>query len=70
MTYKIVNKDYFQVHDEQEEAWKILAEILDKNPNKTKLFVSDTEELQSYIMWLGMKTGLKVERTNKKTYME
>ena len=70
MTYKIVNKDYFQVHDEQEEAWKILADILDKNPNKTKLFVSDTEELQSYIMWLGMKMGLKVERTNKKTYME
>lgn len=70
MTYKIVNKDYFQVHDEQEEAWKILAELLDKNQGKTKLFVSDAEELQSYIMWLGLQMGLKVERTNKKTYME
>lgn len=34
------------------------------------IYVSDSEELQSYMLWGGMMQGLLARRTTKKTYLE
>ncbi len=71
MKLKIVYNNYFETGDEQEIAWDKLNKLIEENQGKTKLFVSDYEELQSYMLWFGQILGLKTERTNKKTsYME
>lgn len=35
-----------------------------------KVYVSDEEELQSYMMYAAQLLGIKYERTHKKTYVE
>jgi hypothetical protein len=64
------SEDDFQIAiDRIKILYDIHMEIYDKRP--TKIFVSDTDELQSYIMWAASTFGLTHERTEKiKTYIE
>ena len=36
----------------------------------TELYVSDSEEYQSYLLWFGKSFNLETERTKKATYLK
>ena len=39
--------------------------IINNNRRPTKLYVSDNEEYQSYLLWFGKSFNLETERTKK-----
>ena len=41
--------------------------IINNNRRPTKLYVSDNEEYQSYLLWFGKSFNLETERTKKVT---
>ena len=62
--------------DEKSQATVIVDKFIKEFINKygkspTTIYISDEEELQSYIMWVSMIYGLKVKLTlNYKTWVE
>jgi len=44
--------------------------IINNNRRPTKLYVSDNEEYQSYLLWFGKSFNLETERTKKVTYLK
>jgi hypothetical protein len=79
-TLRIVTEnDVAFIQNDEEVEYDKAVEIVSKlygdfvyqhDTKPTKIYVSDNEELQSYIMWVVTTFGLKYERTEKKTYME
>ena len=63
------------VNDEEAMAFNRIEELIrefkkDNGRRPTKIYVSNNEELQSYLMWFSSSYGLKSERTEKGTYLE
>tara|TARA_Y100001963_G_scaffold158724_1_gene259414 strand:+ start:228 stop:476 length:249 start_codon:yes stop_codon:yes gene_type:complete len=63
------------VNDEEAMAFNRIEELIrefkkDNGRSPTKIYVSNNEELQSYLMWFSSSYGLKSERTEKGTYLE
>ena len=63
------------VNDEEAVAFNRIEELIrefkkDNGRRPTKIYVSNNEELQSYLMWFSSSYGLKSERTEKGTYLE
>ena len=63
------------VNDEEAVAFNRIEELIrefkkDNGRRPTKIYVSNDEELQSYLMWFSSSYGLKSERTEKGTYLE
>jgi hypothetical protein len=78
MTLRIINEDELNPpqEDEAEVALSYLLRLMAAYQEKNKaapykVYVSDTEELQSMIMYAASTIGLKFDRTAKpKTYLE
>ena len=49
---------------------KNIISIVNNNKRPTKLYVSDSEDNQSYLLWFGKSFNLETERTKKATYLE
>jgi len=67
--------NYDWVNDEEAMAFNRIEELIrefkkDNGRRPTKIYVSNNEELQSYLMWFSSSYGLKSERTEKGTYLE
>ena len=63
------------VNDEEAVAFNRIEELIrefkkDNGRSPTKIYVSNNEELQSYLMWFSSSYGLTSERTEKGTYLE
>ena len=63
------------VNDVEAMAFSRIEELIrdfkkDNGRSPTKIYVSNNEELQSYLMWFSSSYGLKSERTEKGTYLE
>ena len=63
------------VNDEEAMAFNRMEELIrefkkDNGRSPTKIYVSNNEELQSYLMWFSASYGLTSERTEKGTYLE
>ena len=63
------------VNDEEAVAFNRIEELIrefkkDNGRRPTKIYVSNDEELQSYLMWFSASYGLTSERTEKGTSLE
>ena len=63
------------VNDEEAVAFTkiedLIREFAKNNGRKpTKIYVNESEELQSYLLWFSSSYGLKAESTKKSTYLE
>tara|TARA_Y100000593_G_scaffold89423_1_gene173650 strand:+ start:436 stop:684 length:249 start_codon:yes stop_codon:yes gene_type:complete len=63
------------VNDEEALAFTKIEDLIreftkDNGRKPTKIYVSDSEELQSYLLWFALSYGLKSETTKKLTYLE
>ena len=63
------------VNDEEAMAFSRIEELIrdfkkDNGRSPTKIYVSDSEDNQSYLLWFGKSFNLETERTKKATYLE
>ena len=70
-----IEDNYDWVNDEEAVAFTRIENLIrdfPKNNGKkpTKIYVSNDEELQSYLLWFSASYNLKSEPTEKATYLE
>lgn len=63
------------VNDEEAQTFTQIEDlirefIVNNGKRPTKLYVSDSEDNQSYLLWFGKSFNLETERTKKTTYLE
>ena len=63
------------VNDEEAQTFTQIEDLIrefikDTGKKPTKLYVSDSEENQSYLLWFGKSFNLETEKTKKATYLE
>ena len=63
------------VNDEEAMAFSKIEELIyqfkiDYGKKPTTIYVSDSEELQSYLLWFAKSYGLVAVRTKKITYVQ
>lgn len=70
-----IEDNFSWVNDEEAVAFDRLEELIrefkkDTGRKPTKIYVSDSEELQSYLLWFSKTYGLESYRTKKVTYVQ